>query len=250
MSDYTIYPIRINEDQLNETDKSPLPNIPFFMTIVGRVRAGKTLISGNLSQRGDPFYGDDFQVKILISNTARNDALMSPLIDSYDFFFDTYSDELLLEIIHMIENDPEPNRYLLVLDDVITSGFTQRKSGRTDEFTSLITRYRHIGNKEHKKEGMLSIILCVQYFKYLTPITRSNASGLIIAGDISDNELNKIAEAYDFITGNAKSFIKYYNECRQKPYDFCYCNLNKLEMYRNFETLVFKKDLNQIKQKE
>tara|TARA_R110000772_G_scaffold70256_1_gene154641 strand:+ start:1786 stop:2541 length:756 start_codon:yes stop_codon:yes gene_type:complete len=246
--DLTIYPIKIDESVLNEVEKYPLPNIPFFMCIVGRVRAGKTLLSGTLCHRSEPFYADDFQVKILISTTARNDALMKPLIDSYDFFFDTYSDHLLEEIVEMVENDPCPNRYLLVLDDVITSGFSQSKSGKTDYFTSLITRYRHIANLEHEREGMLSIILCVQYFKYLTPITRSNCSGLIIAGDIADQEIGKIAEAYDFITGSSQNFLKHYKECRKEPYDFCYCNINKLEMSRNFGEAIFKKDLLKVNQ--
>ena len=129
------------------------------------------------------------------------------------------------------------------MDDCITSNFKQNKSGKVDGFSSLVTRYRHIKNNNTGKEGQLSIILTLQYFKFMSPITRTMCMGLIIAGQMSDTELRKIAEAYDFMgeNGSSKSFIELYKKCKKEPFDFCFINVDSLEMRRNFDELVHSK---------
>lgn len=69
--DLTIYPVNIDESHLNVVDKYPLLPIPFFLTILGRVKAGKSTLLNSLTL-SPRFYGDDFQQKILISPTARS----------------------------------------------------------------------------------------------------------------------------------------------------------------------------------
>ena len=135
----------------------------------------------------------------------------------------------------MVEDDENGERYLLVLDDAINEGFRQSKNGKVDKFSSLITKYRHIKNKNTEKEGQLSIILTLQYFKYMSVITRTMAKGVIIAGEISEKETKKISEAYDFFGGSSKAFMDLYKKCRIKPYDFAFLNVDSLEMRRNFD---------------
>lgn len=130
---------------------------------------------------------------------------------------------------------------MLVLDDAITGNFKQNKAGRVDEFSALATRYRHIKNHTTGKEGNLSIILTLQYFKFLTPITRTMSMGLIIAGEMSDRELGKIAEAYDFFGGNERKFLENVAKCRREPFDFCFLNVDSMEMRRNFNEIVWSK---------
>ncbi len=240
--DLRVYPVKIDESKLNVVKKYPLLPIPFFLTVLGRVKAGKSTILNSLTL-SPRFYGDDFQVKILISPTAQGDPAMAHMIEHFDFVFDTYSEDLLDEIIDMIETDENDNRYLLVFDDAITQSFKQSKNGKVDAFSSLITKYRHITYQHSGKEGMLSIILAIQYFKFLSVLTRTMSMGLILAGEISDTELKKIAEAYDFMGGNAKVFIENYKKTRQQPYDFTFINVNDLETRRNFDEIVWKKDL-------
>ena len=128
--DFNIYPIKINEDKLNEVEKFPF-DLPFCVCALGRVRAGKTLLANNLFL-SNRFYKDDFDIKILISNTARNDAQNEFLLDEFDFIFEEYSEELLRHILEdMIGDDQENNRYLVVLDDIIGS-VKQKKSGNVD----------------------------------------------------------------------------------------------------------------------
>ncbi len=240
--DLSIYPVRIDEDKLNTVNKYTLLPIPFFLCVLGRVKAGKSTILNSLTL-SPRFYGNDFQVKILISPTAHSDPAMEHIIEHFDFVFEEYSESLLEEIIEMVENDEHDQRFLLVLDDVITSSFKQSKSGKVDAFSSLATKYRHIKNNNTGKEGMLSIILTLQYFKFMSVITRTMCMGLIIAGQMSDTELRKISEAYDFmgVNGSAKSFIELYKKCKIEPFDFCFINVDSLEMRRNFDTLVHSK---------
>jgi hypothetical protein len=240
--DLHVYPVKIDETKLNVIKKYPLLPIPFFLTILGRVKAGKSTILNSLTL-SPRFYGNDFQVKILISPTAHGDPAMAHMVEHFDFVFDIYSEDLLEEIIEMIETDENDNRYLLVLDDAITSSFKQSKNGKVDAFSSLITKYRHITNQHSGKEGMLSIILTLQYFKFMSVITRTMSMGLILAGEISDTELKKVAEAYDFMGGNTKTFIENYKKTRQQPFDFTFINVNDLEVRRNFEEIVWQKDL-------
>jgi len=240
--DLTVYPVKIDQDSLNVKDKYPLPPIPFFMTILGRVKAGKSTILNSLTL-SPRFYGDDFGVKILISPTAHSDPAMRHIVEHFQFVFDEYSEPLLQEIINLVENDENGDRYLLVLDDAITGNFKQNKSGKTDAFSSLATKYRHIKNAYTETEGMLSIVLTLQYFKFLTPITRTMSMGIIIAGEMSESELRKISEAYDFMApnGSTKAWLENYNKCKQKPFDFCFMNVDSMEMRRNFNEIVWSK---------
>lgn len=240
--DLAIYPVKIDETNLNVVNKYPLLPIPFFLTIIGRVKAGKSTLLNSLTL-SPRFYGDDFQIKILISPTAHSDPAMKHIIDHFQYVFDEYSETLLDTIVEMIENDEDDNRYLLVLDDAITSGFRQGKTGKIDEFSSLATKYRHIKNNHTGKEGMLSIILTLQYYKFLTPITRTMSMGVIIAGEMSERELKKIAGEFDFLApnGSEKLFLENYKKCKREPFDICFLNVNDLEMRRNFDEVIFKK---------
>lgn len=244
--DLTIYPVKIDESHLNVVDKYPLLPIPFFLTILGRVKAGKSTLLNSLTL-SPRFYGDDFQIKILISPTARSDPAMAHIIEHFQFVFEEYSEHLLEEIVDMVENDENGDRYLLVLDDAITSNFKQNKSGKVDGFSSLVTRYRHIKNQHTGQEGMLSIILTLQYFKFLTPITRTMSMGIIIAGEMSESELKKIADAYDFMApnGNTKAWLENYRKCKKEPFDICFMNVNDLETRRNFDEIVWSKKQDQ-----
>ena len=237
--DLTVYPVKIDMEHMDIVDKYPLLPIPFFMVILGRVKGGKSNLLNNLTL-SPRFYGDDFQVKILISPTL-HDPINKNMIEHFDFVFEEYSEPLLNEIIDMIENDINDNRYLLVLDDAITTSFKQAKNGKVDAFSSLVTRYRHITNIHSGKESRLSIILTLQYFKFLTPITRTMAMGMCICGELSDLELKKISESYDFFGGNSKRFLSLYRQCRKDPYDFCFLNVDSMEMRRNFDEVVYSK---------
>lgn len=235
--DLKIYPLKIEGDKLNVVEKYPLAQIPALIGVVGRVRAGKTLLVNSLflSKR---FYGDDFQVKILISPTAKNDPQNKHLLEEFDFVFDEYSEDLMRELVNMIEEDITENKYVIVLDDVIGE-VTQKKSGKVDYISSLATRFRHVGNEE-SGEGKLSICIVTQYFKYFTPILRNNMSALYIMGKFPEPELKKIADAYSFFGGTEKEFLELYKKSRKQKYDFLFLNIKDMIAMRNHDEIIWK----------
>ena len=66
--DLSVYPVKIDESNMDIVDKFPLLPIPFFLVILGRVKAGKSNLLNNLTL-SPRFYGNDFQIKILTSPT-------------------------------------------------------------------------------------------------------------------------------------------------------------------------------------
>lgn len=235
--DLKIYPLKIEGDKMNVVEKKPLAQIPFLIGILGRVKAGKTLLANSLFL-SNRFYGDDFQVKILISPTAKNDPQNKHLIEEFDFVFDEYSESLMKELIDMIEADVTKSKYVIVLDDVIGS-VAQKKNGKVDYITSLATKYRHVGNEE-SGEGKLSLCIISQYFKYFYPILRNNMSALYIMGKFPEQELKKIADAYSFFGGSEKEFLELYKKSRKEKHDFLFLNIADMLAMRNHDEIIWK----------
>ena len=241
-NDFTIYPVIHDEDKLGEKEKPIIPNIVHFNIFLGKIRSGKTIALQNLylSKR---FYGDDFDIKILISPSAHNDVMLKHMVEHFTFVFDSYSEDLLSEILDMIYNDDTNARYLLVLDDIMGDGnFNPKRAGKQDLFSSMVRKFRHIGSKNNNTEGRLSIALTTQRYKFLNQTLRQNAQGLFIMGSYPEAELKKIAEDYSFIGGSEKEFINIFNKSRKEPFDFLYINIPRLEAYRNFDELLYKAD--------
>lgn len=236
--DLKIYPVKVNTDKLDELNKEPLCNIPHLILILGKVKAGKTSLINSL-YLSPRFYGDDFTVKIFISPSALNDPLNEHLVKEFDFVFTEYSDDLLRELLDMIEADQDDNnRYLIIFDDIIGLGLAGKKGGKVDEITKLSTIYRHMTNA-NGKESRLSICVISQYFKYLNPVLRNQASGIYICGMFADKELSKIAEAYNFFGGSDKKFIEIFKESRKQPHDFLFLNCHTIKAYRNHDTQLW-----------
>jgi len=230
---YEILPLKnLNKEEVGEVDYDILPNIPFLIYVIGAVKSGKSLFMANLFFNTNFPYNEAFDVKILVSNTAYNDKIMKPILKQFDFVFTDYSEELLNEIVEMIEQDETDSKYLLVLEDII--GSVNVSSGRkVDALTGLTTKYRHIGNE--KMEGKLSICVISQYFKYLNPIQRLNASSYFLMGNSPEAELMKMAQELSVFGNSEKEFVNIYRKCKLKPFDFCFLNVQDLTARRNFE---------------
>mgnify|MGYP003126659233 CR=1 FL=1 len=244
MRDLKVYPIKIDEEKLGEDDSLyPLPNKVHFNVLLGSIRSGKSTLLNSLYLSPRFMGGDNYDVRILISSTATNDVQMKYMVEEFDYVFEDYSEALLDEILDMIANDTQDRHYLMIIDDAMAeNGITQKKSGKPDRFTQLITRYRHVGSNVLETEGRLSIAVALQFFKYLTPTLRNQIQGLFLMGAFSESELKKIAEAFSFIGGSSKEFIRIFNESRKEDYDFTYINVPRLEAYRNFDELLYSKN--------
>ena len=222
-----------------EVENYPLPTIPFCIYLIGRVKAGKSLLWMNLALNPAFKYKDIFNVKILISSTAFNDKIARPVIKNFDFVFSDYSEDLLSEIIDMIEADESDNKYLLVLEDII-GNVNFKRTGKIDKLTGLITKYRHIGNE--KVEGKLSLIIVSQEFKYLNVIARQNASGYFLMGVSPHSELKKMSESLSVFGGSEKKFLELYKESKKVKFDFMYLSIDYLEVWRNFDVKLWSQE--------
>ena len=241
-NDFKVYPVKHDEDKLGEEDREIIPNVVHFNILLGKIRSGKSVLLQNL-YLSNRFYGKDFDIKILISPSAHNDVMLKHMTDNFTFVFDSYSEDLLQEIIDMIQSDETNARYLLVLDDIMGDGnFNPKRAGKQDLFSSMITKFRHMGSRNLQTEGRLSVALTTQRYKFLNQTLRQNAQGLFIMGSFPEAELKKIAEDYSFIGGSEKEFLDIFNRSRKEPFDFLYINVPRLEAYRNFDELLYKAD--------
>tara|TARA_R110002126_G_scaffold13006_6_gene55615 strand:- start:209 stop:1042 length:834 start_codon:yes stop_codon:yes gene_type:complete len=237
--DLNIYPVKVDKKRLNEgVSKYPLSNSTHLHLICGRVKAGKSTLLNSLymSKR---FFAKDFKVKILISTTAHNDAVNKYMIEEFDFVFDTYSDALMDEILHMIETDEETGKYLIIFDDIIGS-INFKRTGKVDKISELVSHYRHIGNE--KQEGRIAIAIASQYFKYFNGILRTNCSGYYILGEFPESEVKKMAEDLSYFGGGKKEFMEVFKKSRKEPHDFLYLSVEHLEARRNHTDLLWSKD--------
>lgn len=236
--DLKIYPIKIEDDKLNEGDnKYPLVSPVHLILVIGRVKSGKSLLINNLylSQR---FYADDFENRILISSTAHNDAINKYMIDEFDFVFEEFSEALLDQIIDLVKADEGKGRWLLLLDDIIGDVKFSR-GGRVDAISALASKFRHIGNGE--VEGKLAVCITTQYFKYISTILRNNATAYYIMGAFPEAEMKKIAEALSFFGNGDKQFLEIFRRSRKEEFDFLYCSVQDLECRRNHDDLIWSK---------
>jgi hypothetical protein len=234
--DLKIYPLDIDESKLGRISKNILPDIPFLLLIVGRVKSGKTIIINNLAL-SPRFYGNDFDNIIVISPTIYSDPVNKFLAEEATFTFEQYSDDLIDQLIEVIEEDESDNKFLLILDDIVGNVKFKRNTSKIDKLTELATKYRHMGNGE--KEGKLSLMIATQQFKFISPIMRLNASGYIIGGHQSPAELKAMSEEMAVFTkGNPKEFIKVYNKSKKEEYDFLYLSMKDMSARRNFGEIL------------
>lgn len=234
--DLKIYPLDIDESKLGRVEKNILPDIPFLLLIVGRVKTGKTIIINNLAL-SPRFYGDDFQNIIVISPTIYSDPVNKHLAEEATFVFEQYSDDLIDQLIEIIEEDESDNKFLLILDDIVGNVKFKRNTNKIDKLTELATKYRHMGNGE--KEGKLSIMIATQQFKFISPIMRLNASGYIIGGHQSPAELKAMSEEMSVFTkGDPKKFYKLWNKSKKEDYDFLYLSMKDMSARRNFGEIL------------
>jgi len=238
--DLNVYPLKIEDDKLGKVQKNVLPDIPFLLLLVGRVKTGKTVIINNLAL-SPRFYGNDFDSIIVISPTIYSDPVNKYLAEEATFVFEQYSDDLIDQLIEIIEDDESNNKFLLILDDIVGNVKFKRNTSKIDKLTELATKYRHIGNGD--VEGKLSIIIATQQFKFISPIMRLNASGYIIGGHQSPAELKSMSEEMSVFTkGDPKQFYRLWNKSKKKDYDFLYLSMKDMKARRNFEEVLNSSD--------
>ena len=255
-----IEPIKITEKLdcvNNKINCKKLNSVPFRMLLVAPSHSGKTtLILNLLSSR---FYGKVFKDEdiTIISQTAFTDKKWETLekVQKYDI----YSDKIISDIvehqqmaksIHEKKDESEQDKLirkmlgnkrgkkkksiewrqkLLILDDVIGSGFS--KKHKHSYLDTLLPRMRHY---------KLSIIISTQKYNVLSPLMRVNMDGIILFSISNKAEAKSIAdEQSDGLSRD--QFMMIWKMAAKEKFGFMYIKKTEapeLQYRKGFDTIL------------
>jgi len=217
------------------TKKDIIFNIPFRLCIVGRTGAGKT--SGLCSLLLDEnFYKKDFEGRnIYLFSPMVNDFKMEQLVKSKDIpdlnIFQELDEQLLGALYDNLTEQFELENMkfekvfnkLIILDDLSFDG-----SLRKGLFNN-VNRIFCNGRKHN-----ISIIITSQFYTHISPVCRSNASGLILY-NMSDRQLDNVSDENNYLK-NKKEFKKLFRHNVIEKHDFMiinYSNSRQEGLYLN-----------------
>lgn len=206
-----------------------LPKPPSCCIVVGAIKSSKSNLVCNFLM-SDDFYKDRFDIVRVLSSTLHMDnkgKLMNKFFDCDDHYDDKFIDDIIKSQGQYSKED-KPT-YCLVLDDCLSDDFCKRNN----KLAFFITKMRHYIDM---------CILSVQSINHIPPLIRAQARDIIIARQNNHKEKVKLMEQFSGLLGEGgdKIFMKLYNYCHQKPYNFMYIkgSENPAEVYFNFEKKI------------
>lgn len=233
----------VDKDDFKFTLKKPLKNdiLPdiskrLLVILYGSVGTAKTTLLMNLLYNPD-FYEGQFDMKYYISPTIYQDANLFPAREDPDaILIDNYSDEAIDEIVKnqsIMEGEGVDSVPFsaLILEDALSDKAT---SSNNSSISKLATNYRH---------RMLNIFIVSQAVNQISSLIRANVRVIFLKKLRSTKELQKFSDSYADMIGGEKYFFRMYNSIFSKPdnrFDFMYINLDRMEVYHNFDKLLYK----------
>ena len=190
-------------------EKKIIWDLPFRVALISKSQhgLGKTTVILNLLLR-DKFYGKDFEGEdIYIISNNKVDKKLSLLMEEKDIpssnfmSFDEAKLEALYEILEddFLDEKKKRNR-LIIFDDV---AYSSDLKNNNSIISKIVMNGRHIN---------LSSLFTSQKYSLLSTGLRSNLTGAMI-GNLSNKELDLVAEDYNFLPSGKKSeFIKKFRE--------------------------------------
>lgn len=199
---------------------------PFLWAINGPCRSGKTILILNILYN-KKFGYNYFDQIYYISPTVLIDDSLEPVAedDKITKISDINELDASLEIILEQQNECEKKDrkpILIIIDDCIDKL-------KSPVLSAICSRYRHYN---------LSLILSSQYYRAFSPIIRANTDYWIVYKNNVRKEVEKIIEDFNMYP----DFEKYYLDATNKKYSFLYVNQKRGELWKNFQTLLFKDD--------
>lgn len=207
-------------DKLNPVLLKP----PFLLVINGSVRSGKSNLIVNLIYNNN-FYKKIFDNIVYISPTVYIDNTLQHLDDDDVLKFDNPEklDDILKTVVESQNKDNHKKEHtLIIIDDCLPLK-------RGSYLTYLATRYRHF---------RISLIITSQDYRSVPNIIRANASGYLIFKTSNKKEYKKLEDEFGSLFEN---FEELYEMCTNKLFSFMFINLRNLNVYSDFEKLVYKK---------
>ena len=226
-----ILPLKLEPEKTAEKWKKLdklLPQGQFILVFVAPPRSGKTTTILNM------IYNDMFNYKslyeriIYISPTIMHDRTLQPIRDDEEIikYYEHEDLDNLPALIQAIIEDQEKAKKegdepdtLIILDDLLDKL-------RDITLSRLAALHRHY---------KISLILTTQNYKSISPIIRNCTSYWIIFKNHLNKEVKKLEEDFNMFP----NFLQLYEACTKQRYSFMFISMDKLKVYRNFNTLVF-----------
>ena len=211
--------------------KRPLPQPPFSLVLVAPTKSGKSNIIVNLLKNSYFGYDDVFDEIYYISPTVGIDDTLKSINEDDDIIKISEEDDLKLlddilnDIVKNQKEKPKEDRkhVLIVLDDCLDY---LKKSKRLDSLPSYSRHYK------------ITIILTTQVYNALPTKLRKNTNCFIISKIYNNKDLINIEEE---LGANYHNFKENYNKATDKKYDFLFVDNREIELWKNFEELLWAK---------
>lgn len=214
-----------------------LPDISkrILFLIYGKVGSSKSTLLMNLLYNPNFFEGQ-FKNIFVISPTIFQDATLWPLReDDNAVLIDQYSDDAIDTIVdsqkELMDMSHEKELSALIIEDALSDSAT---ASNRSAISKLATTYRH---------RMLNIFIVSQAVNQISSLIRANTRVIFLKKLGSSKEIDKFSDNFADQIGGAKYFLKMYNYVFSKPenrYDMLYINLDRQEVYHNFDKLLYK----------
>jgi len=209
-----------------------LPKPPSCCILVGAIKSSKSNLIVNFLCNPD-FYKDRFEIVRVLSSTLHM-CDKGKLLNKYFDCDDHYEDEFIDNIIETQGKYSKEERptYCLVLDDIISDEFCKRNN----KLSYFICKMRHYIDM---------CLISVQSINHIPPLIRAQARDIIIGRQNNHKEKIKLMEQFSGLLGENGNevFMKLYNYCHKKPYNFMYIKgtENPAEVYFNFSKKIHPK---------
>ncbi len=155
------------------------PKLFFTWYIVSPRFSGKSNLLVHLLVK---CYKDIFDKIVLFCSTFEDQPLYKMLGILPENTYYNYDDAVLMKLVKEQEENDEPDKILVVFDDVL-----EKPAGFLSEFPRL---------NRHK---CISLLYISQTLRHLTPKMRANASAVTVFNSIADEELDKFEFTDEFI---------------------------------------------------
>lgn len=242
MSLLKVLPVKMTPPKLDDLNPI-LPPHAFNMGIVAPPRAGKSNLIMNLLLNPDFYYNKKkapfsyFDEIYYVSPTSPFDFTtknMLPKLDNIIIVSDPdeiASFDVILEQLQREQSEAdeeERKKILIVYDDCV--GILEKSK----KLQQLSTKFRHYS---------MSIITVSQSYRRI-PLTMRNCWTALIVFDLkNEKEFGKIHDEFTGSIPNSEALIK---QIVKKRFDFFYFNIERQQMYHNFEKLMWSRDDNEM----
>ena len=219
--------------QKEDSAPYPLPPSCFLMGIVAPPRSGKSNLLMTLIGASH-MYGRDYFDEIYYLSPSQNydntTRFVLPKLDNVVQIDDPgtleNADVIIKAIMQQQANDPPEERknVLIILDDM--AGTLERNK----QLQKLCCKYRHYS---------INILLSVQLYKSIPCMIRNCLTAFIHFHIPNEKEFIKMNEEIHDRFPNGAELARL---ATQKRYSFCFINIEKAQMWANFDTCIYDKD--------